>query len=178
MPSFHFQLGPAPHRDGLCRPRLHGDLAAPSTRGTEFDVDRFHAHLCVNALLVSQLLQAGAIGLGPLVLIQSLIQGSLGLSAPGGHRSHRGTLSRKESGCPQQPPSPPRPHPRPGPLMRVLVVIIAPIYWALAREHGDALNGHSLTGGSFRQESHMEFSTGEWGLPWGLGPEPRASPRW
>ncbi|EPQ19292.1 Hemicentin-2 [Myotis brandtii] len=48
-----------------------------------------------------------------------------------------------------------------GPLMRVLVVTIAPIYWALAGEHGDALNGHSLTGGSFRQESHMEFSTGE-----------------
>uniref|UniRef100_G1Q1L7 Hemicentin 2 n=1 Tax=Myotis lucifugus TaxID=59463 RepID=G1Q1L7_MYOLU len=47
-----------------------------------------------------------------------------------------------------------------GPLMRVLVVTIAPIYWALAGEHGGALNGH-LTGGSFRQESHMEFSTGE-----------------
>nr|KAF6314649.1 hemicentin 2 [Myotis myotis] len=50
-----------------------------------------------------------------------------------------------------------------GPLMRVLVVTIAPIYWALAGEHGDALNGHSLTGGSFRQESHMEFSTAGWG---------------
>ncbi|ELK37386.1 Hemicentin-2 [Myotis davidii] len=48
-----------------------------------------------------------------------------------------------------------------GPLMRVLLVTIAPIYWALAGEHGDAMNGHSLTGGSFRQESHMEFSTGE-----------------
>lgn len=66
--------------------------------------------------------------------------------------------------------------------MRVLVVTIAPIYWALAGEHGNALNGHSLTGGSFRQESHMEFSTGAWGLPQvgqgGLGPEPRASPPW
>ncbi|XP_060245885.1 hemicentin-2 [Meriones unguiculatus] len=48
-----------------------------------------------------------------------------------------------------------------GPLMRVLVVTIAPIYWALARETGEALNGYSLTGGSFQQESHLEFSTGE-----------------
>lgn len=44
--------------------------------------------------------------------------------------------------------------------MRALVVIISPIYWALARESGDTLNGHSLTGGSFRQESHVEFATG------------------
>lgn len=51
--------------------------------------------------------------------------------------------------------------------MRVLVATIAPIYWALAGESGDALNGHSLTGGSFRQESQMEFATGEWGLPLG-----------
>ncbi|KAM7093056.1 hemicentin-2 [Molossus nigricans] len=48
-----------------------------------------------------------------------------------------------------------------GPLMRVLVVTIAPLYWALAEERGDALNGHSLTGGQFRQESHVEFPTGE-----------------
>ncbi|KAM6184061.1 hemicentin-2 [Erethizon dorsatum] len=48
-----------------------------------------------------------------------------------------------------------------GPLMRVLVVTIAPIYWALAGESGEALNGHSLTGGSFQQESHVEFATGE-----------------
>ncbi|XP_072634432.1 hemicentin-2 isoform X2 [Canis lupus baileyi] len=48
-----------------------------------------------------------------------------------------------------------------GPLMRVLVVSIAPIYWALAGENGDVLNGHSLTGGSFLQESHVEFATGE-----------------
>ncbi|XP_021050559.1 hemicentin-2 [Mus pahari] len=48
-----------------------------------------------------------------------------------------------------------------GPLMRVLVVTIAPIYWALAGESGEALNGYSLTGGSFQQESQMEFSTGE-----------------
>ncbi|XP_035116313.2 hemicentin-2 isoform X6 [Callithrix jacchus] len=48
-----------------------------------------------------------------------------------------------------------------GPLMRVLVVTITPIYWALAGESGEALNGHSLTGGRFRQESHVEFATGE-----------------
>ncbi|XP_029776920.1 hemicentin-2, partial [Suricata suricatta] len=48
-----------------------------------------------------------------------------------------------------------------GPLMRVLLVTIAPIYWALAGESGDALNGHSLTGGSFQQKSHVEFATGE-----------------
>lgn len=56
--------------------------------------------------------------------------------------------------------------------MRVLVVTIAPIYWALARENGEALNGYSLTGGSFQQESQMEFSTGERGLladGWGKG---------
>ncbi|XP_039085354.1 hemicentin-2 [Hyaena hyaena] len=48
-----------------------------------------------------------------------------------------------------------------GPLMRVLLVTIAPVYWALAGESGDALNGHSLTGGSFLQKSHVEFATGE-----------------
>lgn len=46
----------------------------------------------------------------------------------------------------------------------MLVVAIAPIYWALARESGDTLNGYSLTGGNFQQESHMEFSTGERGF--------------
>lgn len=58
--------------------------------------------------------------------------------------------------------------------MRVLVVTISPIYWALARESGEALNGYSLTGGSFQQESQMEFSTGEHVLladSWGAGPE-------
>ncbi|XP_054980117.1 LOW QUALITY PROTEIN: hemicentin-2 [Sorex araneus] len=48
-----------------------------------------------------------------------------------------------------------------GPLMRVLVVALAPTYWALAGESGDALNGHSLTGGRFQQESHVEFETGD-----------------
>lgn len=67
--------------------------------------------------------------------------------------------------------------------MRVLVVTIAPIYWTLAGESGDALNGHSLTGGRFRQESHVEFATGERGSPsWvgqvGVRPEPRAPALW
>lgn len=53
----------------------------------------------------------------------------------------------------------------PGPLMRVLLVTVAPVYWALAGETGDALNGHSLTGGSFLQKSHVEFATGEQGSP-------------
>ncbi|XP_007942419.2 hemicentin-2 [Orycteropus afer afer] len=48
-----------------------------------------------------------------------------------------------------------------GPLMRILIVAIAPIYWTLAGESGEALNGYSLTGGSFQQESHVEFATGE-----------------
>ncbi|XP_073909095.1 hemicentin-2 isoform X2 [Castor canadensis] len=48
-----------------------------------------------------------------------------------------------------------------GSLMQVLVVTISPIYWALAGESGKALNGYSLTGGRFRQESHVEFATGE-----------------
>lgn len=65
--------------------------------------------------------------------------------------------------------------------MRVLVVTIAPIYWALSGEGGEALNGQSLTGGSFRQESHVEFDTGEQG-PFqvgrvGLWAGPRACPR-
>lgn len=66
--------------------------------------------------------------------------------------------------------------------MRVLLVTVAPVYWALAGETGDALNGHSLTGGSFLQKSHVEFATGEQGSPPGgpgrLRPEPRASPPW
>lgn len=45
--------------------------------------------------------------------------------------------------------------------MRALVVALAPTYWALAGESGDAPNGHSLTGSHFRQESHVEFDTGE-----------------
>uniref|UniRef100_A0A8C4YSS1 Hemicentin-2 n=1 Tax=Gopherus evgoodei TaxID=1825980 RepID=A0A8C4YSS1_9SAUR len=48
-----------------------------------------------------------------------------------------------------------------GPLMRVLVTIIAPIYWSFAHQSGSARNGFSLTSGVFRQESQVEFATGE-----------------
>ncbi|MEE6525782.1 hypothetical protein FKM82_026024, partial [Ascaphus truei] len=48
-----------------------------------------------------------------------------------------------------------------GPLMRVLVSVIAPLYWSAAFSHDDAVNGFSLTKGVFRQESQVEFATGE-----------------
>ncbi|NXY92360.1 HMCN2 protein, partial [Alcedo cyanopectus] len=37
-----------------------------------------------------------------------------------------------------------------GPLMRVLVTIIAPIYWSLAHAGGEAQGGFLLTQGTFR----------------------------
>ncbi|KAM6117600.1 hemicentin-2 [Phoenicopterus ruber ruber] len=48
-----------------------------------------------------------------------------------------------------------------GPLMRVLVAIIAPVYWSLAHADGDAWSGFLLTRGTFRHESQLEFATGE-----------------
>ncbi|KFQ42195.1 Hemicentin-2, partial [Nestor notabilis] len=48
-----------------------------------------------------------------------------------------------------------------GPLMRVLVPVIAPIYWSLVLSGGDARSGFLLTRGTFRQESQLEFGTGE-----------------
>lgn len=45
--------------------------------------------------------------------------------------------------------------------MRVLVTIIAPIYWSFAHQSGSTRNGFSLTSGVFRQESQVEFATGE-----------------
>uniref|UniRef100_F6QD70 Hemicentin 2 n=1 Tax=Ornithorhynchus anatinus TaxID=9258 RepID=F6QD70_ORNAN len=47
-----------------------------------------------------------------------------------------------------------------GLLLRVLVVTVAPIYWSLAGQSGEAVNGFSLTRGNFRQESQVEFATG------------------
>ncbi|NXU79543.1 HMCN2 protein, partial [Oreotrochilus melanogaster] len=46
-----------------------------------------------------------------------------------------------------------------GPLMRVLVAIIAPIYWSLV--NGGAQSRFLLTGGTFQQESQLEFATGD-----------------
>ncbi|XP_071310090.1 hemicentin-2 isoform X1 [Agelaius tricolor] len=48
-----------------------------------------------------------------------------------------------------------------GPLMRVLVTIIAPIYWSLAQARGAAQNGLLLTQGTFQHESLLRFATGE-----------------
>ncbi|XP_009989256.1 PREDICTED: hemicentin-2-like [Tauraco erythrolophus] len=48
-----------------------------------------------------------------------------------------------------------------GPLMRVLVAIIAPVYWSLAHTSGEARRGFLLTRGTFRHESQLEFGTGE-----------------
>ncbi|XP_010176901.1 PREDICTED: hemicentin-2, partial [Mesitornis unicolor] len=48
-----------------------------------------------------------------------------------------------------------------GPLMRVLVAIMAPIYWSLAHTSREAQSGFLLTHGTFRHESQLEFATGE-----------------
>ncbi|NXT14691.1 HMCN2 protein, partial [Prunella fulvescens] len=48
-----------------------------------------------------------------------------------------------------------------GPLMRVLVTIIAPIYWSLAQARGAAQNGFLLNQGTFQHESLLHFATGE-----------------
>ncbi|XP_075375673.1 hemicentin-2-like [Mycteria americana] len=48
-----------------------------------------------------------------------------------------------------------------GPLMQVLVAIIAPIYWSLAHAGGEARSGFLLTRGTFQHASQLEFATGE-----------------
>ncbi|NWW81852.1 HMCN2 protein, partial [Climacteris rufus] len=48
-----------------------------------------------------------------------------------------------------------------GPLMRVLVTIVAPIYWSLAHASRAAQSGFLLTRGTFQHESQLEFATGE-----------------
>ncbi|CAM9699604.1 unnamed protein product [Bubo scandiacus] len=48
-----------------------------------------------------------------------------------------------------------------GPLMRVLVAIISPVYWSLAHAGREARSGFLLTQGTFRHESQLEFATGE-----------------
>ncbi|KAM9325336.1 hemicentin-2 [Gastrophryne carolinensis] len=48
-----------------------------------------------------------------------------------------------------------------GPLMRVLVSMIAPLYWSAAFPHEGTANGFALTKGVFRKESQIEFTTGE-----------------
>ncbi|KAM3610982.1 uncharacterized protein V6R79_011806 [Siganus canaliculatus] len=48
-----------------------------------------------------------------------------------------------------------------GPLLRVLVSVFAPIYWTTVQQSGGARNGYSFTQGQFRQESQLEFDSGE-----------------
>ncbi|NXK92248.1 HMCN2 protein, partial [Formicarius rufipectus] len=48
-----------------------------------------------------------------------------------------------------------------GPLMRVLVTIIAPVYWSLAQTSRMTRRGFLLTQGTFQYESQLEFTTGE-----------------
>ncbi|XP_035291447.1 hemicentin-1 [Anguilla anguilla] len=48
-----------------------------------------------------------------------------------------------------------------GPLLRVLLSVFAPIYWTTVLQTGGTRNGYSLTQGQFRQESQLEFETGE-----------------
>ncbi|KAL7984810.1 hypothetical protein Chor_003380, partial [Crotalus horridus] len=47
-----------------------------------------------------------------------------------------------------------------GPVMKVLVSILSPIYWITAKEIGEAVNGFSLTSAVFKQETQVEFATG------------------
>lgn len=44
--------------------------------------------------------------------------------------------------------------------MRKLISILNPVYWTTAQEVGEAVNGHTLTGGTFRRETQVEFATG------------------
>ncbi|XP_075038771.1 hemicentin-1 [Mixophyes fleayi] len=48
-----------------------------------------------------------------------------------------------------------------GPSMRNLASVLNPIYWTVAKEIGEAVNGFTLTGGEFKRESQVEFATGE-----------------
>ncbi|XP_032434339.1 hemicentin-1 [Xiphophorus hellerii] len=48
-----------------------------------------------------------------------------------------------------------------GPLLQVLVSVFTPIYWTTVLQNGATRNGFSFTQGQFRQESQLEFETGE-----------------
>ncbi|XP_075041291.1 hemicentin-2 [Mixophyes fleayi] len=75
------------------------------------------------------------------------------LSANMTENSHSGTTTISSS-IENIPPSV-------GPLMKVLVSMIAPLYWSGAFPHDGTVNGFSLTKGVFRKESQVEFATGE-----------------
>ncbi|XP_076859373.1 hemicentin-1 isoform X2 [Brachyhypopomus gauderio] len=48
-----------------------------------------------------------------------------------------------------------------GPLLRILVSIFAPVYWTTVYQTTQTQNGFSVSQGHFRQESQLEFETGE-----------------
>uniref|UniRef100_A0A3Q2GH42 Hemicentin-1 n=1 Tax=Cyprinodon variegatus TaxID=28743 RepID=A0A3Q2GH42_CYPVA len=48
-----------------------------------------------------------------------------------------------------------------GPFLQVLVPVFTPIYWTTVLQNGATRNGFSFTQGHFRQESQLEFETGE-----------------
>ncbi|XP_011902754.1 PREDICTED: hemicentin-1 isoform X2 [Cercocebus atys] len=48
-----------------------------------------------------------------------------------------------------------------GSAMRKIVSILNPIYWATAKEIGEAVNGFTLTNAVFKRETQVEFATGE-----------------
>ncbi|XP_013377196.1 PREDICTED: hemicentin-1 isoform X3 [Chinchilla lanigera] len=48
-----------------------------------------------------------------------------------------------------------------GPAMRKIVSILNPIYWTIAKEIGEAVNGFTLTNAIFKRETQVEFATGE-----------------
>ncbi|XP_068513036.1 hemicentin-2 isoform X2 [Anas acuta] len=48
-----------------------------------------------------------------------------------------------------------------GSLMRVLVTLMAPVYWSFAHTGGDVPGGILLARGTFRHESQVEFGTGD-----------------
>lgn len=45
--------------------------------------------------------------------------------------------------------------------MRVLVTLMAPVYWSFTHAGGDVPSGILLTQGVFRHKSQVEFGTGE-----------------
>ncbi|XP_062854783.1 hemicentin-1 [Trichomycterus rosablanca] len=48
-----------------------------------------------------------------------------------------------------------------GPLLQILVSVLTPVYWTAVYESTGTKNGFSISGGNFRQESQLEFQSGE-----------------